>query len=433
MTRVKLGLLVGLVAVLGLGAFLRLVWPEDIEYKGDEAWTYQRVQEVQNGGPVPSFGMPSSQEILNPGMSLWVFIGLGQIFPVEHPPDLARLVQVSNVLALGLLILFICRVVPTGEREIWLWAAALVAVNPLAVLFHRKIWPPSLFPLLIVLFLWCWWQRERWMMALGWGLIGALLGQIHIPGFFFAAGFVLWAFLIDHRKPAWSGWLTGSLLGGIPLLPWLYYLTFEAVPRPSDGHRWVHLFEGRFWLRWILEPFGFGLDYSLGKQFVEFLPYPVIFGQPTFGVLLLHLAAGGLLLVVVGRALRLSWEQRRNGWDHFTGRGSPTASCVAAALWGYGILMTLSCFPIHRHYMIVLFPLQFVWLARLALQTPHRPATFLRGRGLLLALVLIQALLTSQFLVYVHDIQKIQGDYGPTYASQMTDKPSQQVSENRRP
>ena len=53
------------------------------------------------------------------------------------------------------------RKVPVVEREAWLWAIALVAVNPLAVLYHRKLWNPSLFPLLTVCFLWCWWHRQR--------------------------------------------------------------------------------------------------------------------------------------------------------------------------------------------------------------------------------------------------------------------------------
>ena len=443
----KLGLLIGLAGVLCLGAYLRLGWTEDIEYKGDEAWTYQRVQEAKAGQPLSWLGMPSSQRILNPGLSVWVFAGLGWLFPCDNPPALARAVQIVNVVALAALVLFVLWAVPRGEREIWLWAAALVAVNPLAVLFHRKIWPPSVFPLLIVLFLWCWWYRQRWLGALGWGFVGALLGQIHIPGFFFAAGFVVWAVLCDCTLPgcepnalvrgaakrdrgrtAWLAWLLGSVLGSITLLPWLHYLAFDAVATPSEANRWMHLFEGKFWVRWVLEPIGFGLDYSLGRHMIDFLAQPIVLGQPTFGMLFLHLAAGTVGLVVVTRAIRHVWQDRARWWDHFSGHASATAACVAAALWGYGLLMTLSCFPIHRHYMIVLFPLQFVWLARLALGTSSTSAAP-RGRLLLASLVVIQALLSLQFLAFVHDRQKIDGDYGATYASQIHPLDKTEVTE----
>ncbi len=407
------GVLLGLVGVLGLGAVLRLVWPGDIEYKGDESWTYERVREVKAGAPWPRLGMPSSQGAFNPGLSVWAFVALGQVVDLEGPADLARVVQWLNVLALFGLVLFAWRVAPAGEREIWLWATALVAVNPLAVLSHRKIWPPCLFPPLVLLFLFCWWHRQRRWPALGWGLLGALLGQIHIPGFFFAGGFVLWAGLFDRRGVAWKSWLLGSVLGILPLLAWLRYLATEAVFLPRDPGAWQHLFEGRFWLRWVKEPLGFGLEYSLGQDFGDFLRQPLWAGQPTWLVLGLHLLAALLGLLILLRALD-SWRRQRDPEPRPA--SSPTAFTQNAALWGYGLLITLSSFPIHRHYMIVLFPLQFIWLARLALGERTRIAL---GRGLLAALVVVQGLLSIQFLGYIHDRQQINGDFGTTYAFQV--------------
>jgi hypothetical protein len=464
----RVGWLLGLAGVLVLGAVLRLLWVGDIEYKADEVWTFQRVQEVQAGQPLPMLGMPSSQGPLNPGLSLWIFVGLGRLADVHDPRDLARAVQILNIAAILGLVILAWRVVPAGEREAWLWAAALVAVNPLAVLFQRKIWPPCVFPPLITIFLLCWWYRDRRWAACGWGLVGACLGQIHIPGFFFAAGFVLWAFLFDRKRPAWGSFFLGSLVGALPLLPWLYYLFTAARFRPHDPAVWTHIFEGKFWLRWVLEPLGFGLDYSLGRDFLDFLRQPLLGGRPTFGMLILHILAGGLGLVVLVRAGR-RWRRERGA-----SQDSPTAFTQNAALWGYGLLLTLSAFHVQRHYMIVLFPLQFLWLARLALgpaRIPGAPPTSPKrqrgeeahhalalgacgrlpesvakplvsgaayrggqlrsgeerakagqpaglGRGLLAGLVVVQSLISLQFLAYVHDRQRIQGDYGPTYAVQ---------------
>ncbi len=145
----------GIVLALVAGAGLRLIWPADIEYKADEAWTFEHSRQAD----LPWLGMPSSVDIPNPGMSLWVFIGLQRLSGAEDPPALARAVQCINIAALVLLVVFAFWYVPRSEREPWLWAAALVAVNPLAVLFHRKIWPPCVLPLLTLLMLYGWWYR----------------------------------------------------------------------------------------------------------------------------------------------------------------------------------------------------------------------------------------------------------------------------------
>jgi hypothetical protein len=405
---------VGLLAVLVVGAVLRLIWVADIEYKFDEAWTFQQMQEFRRTGSLPALGMPSSQKALNPGLSLWVFAPLAALTDLRDPCDLARAVQIVNVLALLALTAFVLGVVPAGEREPWLWAVALVSVNPLAVLFHRKIWPPCVCPLLITAFLLCWWYRQRWWGALGWGLIGACLGQVHGAGFFFAGGFVLWAFLFDRRGVAWGSWFAGSCLGVLPMLPWLWYLAHGPEVSPQKGNRWTHLCEGKFWSRWVMEPLGFGLDYSLNRDFGDFLRYPLLGGQPTYLMLLLHVVAGATGLLILGTSLRRWWRDRAPVGEMFTGRSSPTALTQNAALWGYGIILTLSTLPIHRHYMILLFPLQFVWLARQALG----PKGARLGRAALGVLVVCQALLSLQFLGYVHTRDSINGDYGRPYRAQ---------------
>src|SRR5262249_23742786 len=184
----------GIILALLAGASLRLIWPEDIEYKADEAWTFQHSRDAA----LPWLGMPSSVDIPNPGMSVWVFVLLQRLSGAADPPALARAVQLVNAAALVLLVCFAFPHVLRGEREPWLWAAALVAVNPLAVLFHRKIWPPCVLPLLTLAMLYGWWYRRRRGPAFVWGLVGVCLGQIHMAGFFFATRFVLWALLFDR-------------------------------------------------------------------------------------------------------------------------------------------------------------------------------------------------------------------------------------------
>src|SRR5438270_11356331 len=123
----RLGL-AGLLAAIALGAVLRLLWVNDIEFKADEAWTFEQSQQAARSGAWPGLGMPSSAGFRNPGMSLWVFVLLGKITGVDEPTRLARAVQVLSVLAIVALVLFAYGCVGREEREPWLWAAALVAL-----------------------------------------------------------------------------------------------------------------------------------------------------------------------------------------------------------------------------------------------------------------------------------------------------------------
>lgn len=421
---------VGLACALCLGAACRFVWVEDMEYKGDECWNFIQTQEARRTHDSRWLGMVSSSGVTNPGMSLWVFEFAAAAFGITEPTGLARAVQASSVLAVLLLVAFAVVSVPAPEREAWLWATALVSLSPIAILFHRKIWAPSMFPIFISVLLIGWWYRRHRLGAFVWGLVGALLGQIQGSGFFFAAGFVAWAFLWDRKRVAWLGWFIGSILGSSTLLPWLYYLA--TTPHQVKHKTWVHICELKFWYRWVTESLGWGMTYPFREDVVNFMSYPHVAGQPTYFVAFLHalIVIAGLILFV--RALRDWREQAQAGpslIDRLTGRHSPTAFTVSAALWGFGLLMTFSCLPIHRHYMIVLFPLEFLWLARIALgatsaNVPVAPERLRFGRTFLGALCALQLVLTITFLTYVHHHQGTQGDYGPSYTSTQNKFPS---------
>src|SRR4051812_14302314 len=137
---------VGLILALAAGIALRLVWPADMEFKNDEFYTFERTQHVGVSEPWPWTGMSNSADVPHPGMSVWAFVALARLTGAHDPVALNAACMAVNAAALLLLALFIRRVVPPTEREIWWWALALVAVNPMAVLFHRKIWPPSMLP-----------------------------------------------------------------------------------------------------------------------------------------------------------------------------------------------------------------------------------------------------------------------------------------------
>src|SRR3989338_2808702 len=167
-----------LAVMIGIG--LRFSFGKDIEYKADEQWTFEHA--VAHNQPWQWVGMPSSAGLPNPGASVWVFIGLNRLLSADSPVLLARSVQFLNSLALLGWLFFIFKAVARSERTVWLLGLAMAAVNPLHVVLQRKIWAQSTFPLFVLGTIWGWWYRDRKWGAFVWGLVGLLIGQIHISG-----------------------------------------------------------------------------------------------------------------------------------------------------------------------------------------------------------------------------------------------------------
>lgn len=417
----------GLVLALAVGAALRLAWPADMEYKREEAWTFERTQHVGRDEPFPWVGMLNSARVPQPGMSLWVYLALGTAFQVHEPVELCRASQALNVAALVLLAVFVWTCVPPADRAAWVWATALVAVNPLAVLFHRKIWPPSVTPIFTLFFLAAWWHRHGRRGAALWGMAGSLLGQVHPVGLIFAAGYAGWARLFDRRPLPWRYWLAGAALGALPLLPWAAAVADGPAHAKKPVQRLWHVCEGKFWTRWATEPFGVSLHYALEDDFGDFLASPRIGGRRTYLVAGLHVVLLMSAATVGLRAARRLWANRAAWPAAWVGRESETAFTVAAGMWGFGLLFTLSAAPIHRHYMTITFPLMFLWVARLALGGPAASlrerlspgSALLSGRALLASLWAAQLGITVCFLSYVHsNLREIRGDYGAPYRAQ---------------
>jgi hypothetical protein len=402
-----------LAAAVLTGAAFRLIWLSDMEYKSDEAWTFERVKAFLQTGEAPAIGMMSSASVPNAGLSIWLFLALGYITHALTPLTLARAVQIANVVALLLLAVFALQMVSRREREPWLWATALVAVNPLSVLFSRKIWPPDLFPLFTLGFLTAWWRRSSWIGAFCWGLIGALLGQIQLGGFLFAASFALVTLIYDRRSVDWPAWFTGSVMGIAPMVPWLNLLLHDAAGT-SKMTLWPPKLQFLlFFLYWPGFATGLDLPYALGHDFLRFLASPFIGSVPT------------CLSGIVFAAVVVLWARLIGGFvfrakaggaraRHLSAR-TPSALALAASFAVYGPLYILVGGKVHLHYLIITFPLpalSMIWLADAG--APKLP------RLLLGSLTLAMAMLTMLFLVYIHNAEYIQGDYRAPYRATQT-------------
>jgi hypothetical protein len=462
-------------AALVFGIVARLVWLEDMEWKADEIYSVETCVEINRTGQWPATGMGTSVGLPNPGLSVWAFAPLVAID--HRPTSVCRQVMVLNVLAMLAFALMAIRspdhagrdgwtsgfLRSLAHREAWLWAIALLAVNLYCIRIARKIWPPSLLGPLVFL-LWAGRSlRSSRVGSLAWGLAGATIGQIHLSGFFLAGGIFVASVVErvrgrDKVATRWPWWVAGSMIGAVGLISWLEATKSGQGKTPVldwtlDGFRArISL----FWNYWLEMGLGLTSWATYTNEHYRFLAEPSLFGRPTrlierlqqgvywLGVFaVVTWAANGIVgaipqprrrasqrsILRIRRRLlaRLRPAHRppaRTVWqavsrllsprsDRPIGSDTEARFYAWASLLGGGGLLILTCRIIHVHYLYVLSPFLFVWLA----------LAFTTRRRMLALIVLAQAILSASSLIDLHvrDGAPI-GDYGVAYRAQ---KPEQ--------
>ena len=124
--------------------------------------------------------------------------------------------------------------IPRGRREPWLWALALWAVNPLAVVYERKIWPPSVLPIFFVAMLCGWWYRRHWLGSFLFALVATIAGQIHPTAAFLAVAILAWTLEIATTASALAAFhLPHSAAAAMAILFGVNLAL--AIPAPHDA------------------------------------------------------------------------------------------------------------------------------------------------------------------------------------------------------
>ena len=402
-----------MLAAVGLGIVLRLIWPSDMEYKFDEHYAY-----VHALPATPALlGQQSSVEIPNPGMGEWVFWLIAHLERVlsggtPSPVALDRGVMLINALTLVALVAFVLKVVSARGREPWLYATALLAVNPVAILFSRKLWIQCLLAPFALAMLFAWWRRRTRGGAFAWGVLGLWLGQIHMTGLFLAPAVVLWTALFDRRSVRWRWWLAGCAVGAVTLIPWLLHvLSSHSV----GAHNFAGILgsNGNFWYYWLATPIGRPLLTSseLDRDTARVAATrrrASASGGPRRGCE--HRRGGGHLRK--GFSVPTSKAASAPALRSDRVRRSDTTSAVSAAVVGFGILLTASGVLMYRHYVTVAFILPFLFLALAGVRAGRV------GPRLLTIIIIAQAVMSVGYLGEIHTNRGAPGgDYGYAYDS----------------
>jgi len=153
---------------------------------------------------------------------------------------------------------------------------------------------------------------------------------------------------------------------------------------------------------------GLGLAYTLKThQFLDFCRYPLVGGVGTYLVALLHIViiAAAILIFI---SVKKTWKAWRKKKDI-----SESGLAIRSLLLVSGVLLTLTGVGVQRHYLIMTFPLEWVWLSRFGLRDERS------GQKYLMILWVAQLLISVMLLVYLHLNHGAEmGDYGIAYQYQ---------------
>jgi hypothetical protein len=344
-----------LVLLFFTGCLLRLILPGNMEYKYDEMLMFHFSQRMVDTGSWEWLGMQSGAGIRNPGVSMWLFGVFALV--AKTPIAMMSCVAITNILALFLWLTFVFRKIPGDERETWLWGIVLAAVSPLAILFSRKIWAQDILPFFTFLTLLGLFNRDKFWGGIVWGFFGAILGQIHMSGFFFALGLFVVTALLDYKSQnntKWLAWFVGSALGLFLLIPWIIHVLDVGG---AQNLALINVLVPKFYYFFVNDAFGIGLEYSMGREFIKFLMGPYIGDVPTLLVGFLHAI---LFFYLVKTIFQLPILITGAYTKFITFKWSFLDQVLFGILFGLGICMTLSGIRVHPHYLIIASPFMYL-------------------------------------------------------------------------
>ena len=377
-------------AILLIGALLRCIWTADMEWKFDEQEMFRLAGDAWKNG-LPLLGMPSGAGLPNAGFSIWPFALLYGINPT--PLFMAMGVQWLNVFALALMLFCALRYDEPVKTKI-LWGLATYAVSLMPVLFSRKIWAQDLMPVFIALMWWGYLYRNKWYALVITGIFCAFAGQLHLSGFFYAAGFLLAMFIFKQvGRKQWLWIFMGAIPASLPGIPWVM-----AVLNGGGGiSHFSNILKLEFWLRLLTDTPGFNMHYFAAGEWKTFMAFP----SGTYLPLMLATGISGLFMLGIFKSIKTGFSDLKPS--------QPIGFLLFAFVIIPGILITLSGIPVRSHYMIGALPVASIVFTTIVTRS------FKYGKQFT---VTLQLIFTVLFLFFIHRSDILRGDYGKPYRKQ---------------
>ena len=396
-TKLQIGIIVFgiLVAIV-----LRLLFLSDMEWKWDEKWMWIHSLDWSHRNVLPEVGVMSGGGIVNTGVSTWPFIAM-QYLNIG-PVDMVLGVSLLNILAIFVFYHSLKSWNPKWNNIILL-GIILASTHVLHIVYSRKIWAQDLLPFFTCFSFWGFVNRKQLLGVVVWALSLCLAGQVHMSGFYLAAGMFFAAIWYDGGFKKAQFWLykfAGTcVLSIVPSIPWVLYVLHNSK---TSSASLLGIIKLEYLIRFVSDTVGINIFYSLGHDMKEFFKEPILGFSSYFMFVCLLVTAiiflYVLILVFVKKEIRnIVWLDRESKF------------IFLAYMFLPFVLFTLSGIPVRDHYFIVAFPMIQI-LFTLLLSKINIKMVYL--------VILLQSIISIQFIYFVHKKDVIQGDYGKPFSKQ---------------
>lgn len=344
-----------LLGIVAVAALLRFSYLDLIEFKADEAQHLLRSARLVEEGEWPLTGTVASVGIAKP--PLMVYLMAIPSLLGRDPRWASAFIALLNVVAVAGLYVLIRRYYGLRPAAI---GSLLLAVNPWAVAYSRKVFTADLLLPLNLLLLWGLLRaivdRRPWGWASACVSLSLALYLTFSP---LPILLVFIAILIIYReRVSWSHLVFGVSLSILIFVPYLYYWNVNGMEGLRDAISSLRTASGSTTPKAISLAFQYaawlhsGHQYSslAGMSIREFAPLRSIFA-PLNGIQVL------LFLVSLASTVILAVRS----WSHWRQREDEAKYAILALwLWVPLLFWTVGRLELQPHYMVVLYPVGFV-------------------------------------------------------------------------
>lgn len=249
---------------------------------------------------LPLLGIPSSVPRFHQGpISVWI----SMVLIILAGPKLFPISIVFALLSIAAVIGLYELVVLTVNKRVAIWAAALLAVSPLAVAHGRMPYHITPIPLFLLFWLaacWWWWQGQGkkglWLVVLTWALVFQF--ELALAPLLLLIPYIWWRLGrpdIRRQIPAAIG---AGLIGLWPQL--VYDLT----------HQFAHLGGFGLWMGYRTAKAGLSLTDHLHTVLTVGFPAAALYGSRVISVAPVSLVAVVLNVIGLWPLARAAWQRK---------------------------------------------------------------------------------------------------------------------------
>jgi hypothetical protein len=401
--------LVSLLLLLIFFGLLRLAWPGDASFVGDEPILINMALKANNSGELPSYGLKGTRNIHYGPFPVWLYM----IF-LWLTRDLIAVVVIRVLLVTTVTSLAIVWLARTC-RHLWPLAGAAALLSPYLWFYSRNLWDNSfsipLTALAFAAYLAFCHRRQWWTLALTF-LCLTFLFLTHLMCLPVIAVFIL-HFLFFHRawwrKHWWAPllFLTIASLISWPYLNYLFHASIEPPPPGLSPQAGVFsLLGARFFS-------AYGLDYLLGRGWEHSRSFPgsvnlmvAIFGRFT-GIALL-VTWYGMIYCAARVVMRINKREEHDIRFHGCLISLAVVSCQSI----FNLMSQTYGYP-HYYNATWIYSFFFFWSAISLIQSQKWQKLIFGSYSLAMLAVMAFA------VTNIHLLGGHRDGYGPTLANQI--------------